>query len=93
MFHHNNSLLNNFIIQLPNNVILSPVDSARNLGVIFDNNLSSEQVRTTHFSCFDIVLHNSLFMISDVITLSQVRQLPIARGASTTRWIIFQSLY
>jgi len=30
------SKLNNPTIDLPNNVILSPVDSARNLGVIFD---------------------------------------------------------
>jgi len=40
------SKLNNPTIDLLNNVILSPVDSARNLGVIFDNNLSFAQ----HFS-------------------------------------------
>jgi len=34
-----NKLHNNPTIHLPNNVILSPVDSARNLGVIFDTNL------------------------------------------------------
>jgi len=33
------SQLNNPTIHLPHNVILSPVDSARNLGVIFDKNL------------------------------------------------------
>ena len=32
--------LNHPNIQLPNDVILSPVDSARNLGVIFDSNLT-----------------------------------------------------
>jgi len=37
------SKLNNPTIHLPNNVILSPVDSARNLGVIFDKNLSLVQ--------------------------------------------------
>jgi len=34
------SKLDNRIIHLPNNVILSPVDSACNLGVIFDKNQS-----------------------------------------------------
>jgi len=37
------SKLNNPTIQLPNNVILSPFDSARNLHVIFDKNLSYVQ--------------------------------------------------
>jgi len=37
------SELNNPTILLPNNVILSPVDSARDLGVIFDKNLSFAQ--------------------------------------------------
>jgi len=36
-------LSNNPTIHLPNNVILSPVDSARNLGVIFNKNLSFVQ--------------------------------------------------
>jgi len=35
--------LNNPTIHLPNDVILSPVDSPRNLGVIFDENLSFAQ--------------------------------------------------
>jgi len=34
------SKLNNPTIYIPNNVILSPVDSARNPGVIFDSCLS-----------------------------------------------------
>jgi len=34
------SKLDNPTIHLPNTVILSPVDSVRNLGVIFDKNLS-----------------------------------------------------
>ena len=34
------SELINPTIHLPNNVTLTPVDSARNLGVIFDNNLT-----------------------------------------------------
>jgi len=37
------SELNTPTIHLPNNVILSPVDSARNLGVIFNKNLSFAQ--------------------------------------------------
>jgi len=47
------SKLNNPTIYLPNNVILSPVDSARNLGVIFDNNLSSaKRISSLSKSCF-----------------------------------------
>jgi len=37
------SQLNNPIIHLPDNAILSPVDFARNIGVIFDKNLSFAQ--------------------------------------------------
>jgi len=37
------SKLNNPTIHPPNNVILSPVDSGRNLGVIFEKNLSFAQ--------------------------------------------------
>jgi len=37
------SKLNNSTIHLPSNVILSPVDSVRNLGVIVDTNLSLAQ--------------------------------------------------
>jgi len=44
---------NNPIIHLPNNVILSPVDSARNLGVIFDKNLSfAQHISSISKSCF-----------------------------------------
>jgi len=53
--YHNNSL-NSIIlpfIHLPNNVILSPVDYARNLGVIFDKNLSfAQHISSTPKSCF-----------------------------------------
>jgi len=47
------SKLNNPTIHLPNNVILSPVDSARNLGVIYDNNLSfAQHIFSIFKSCF-----------------------------------------
>jgi len=47
------SKLNNPTIYLPNNVILSPVDSARNLGVIFDKNLSfAQHISSISKSCF-----------------------------------------
>jgi len=47
------SKLNNPTIHLHNNVILSPVDSARNLGVIFDVNLSFVQhISSISKSCF-----------------------------------------
>jgi len=47
------SKLNNPTIHLPNNVILSPVVSARNLGVIFDKNLSfAQHISSTSKSCF-----------------------------------------
>ena len=41
------------IIHLPNNVTLSPVYSARNLGVLFDSNLTfSQQISAVSKSCF-----------------------------------------
>jgi len=47
------SKLNNPTIHLPNNVILLPVDYARNLGVIFDKNLSFVQhISFISKSCF-----------------------------------------
>ena len=47
------SKLSNPIIHLPNNVTLSPVYSARNLGVIFDSNLTfSQHISTVSKSCF-----------------------------------------
>jgi len=47
------SKLNNPTIHLPNNVILSTVDSAQNLGVIFDKNLSFVQhISAISKSCF-----------------------------------------
>ena len=43
----------NFNGNLPNNVTLTPVHSARNLGVIFDNNLFfSQRISATSKSCF-----------------------------------------
>jgi len=47
------SKLNNRTIHLPNNIILSPVDSDRNLGVIFDKNLSfAQHISSICKSCF-----------------------------------------
>jgi len=47
------SKLNNPTIYLPNNVILSPIDSARNLGVIFDKNLLfAQHISSISKSCF-----------------------------------------
>jgi len=47
------SKLNNPTIHLPNNVILLPVDSARNLGVIFDKDLSfAQHISSISKSCF-----------------------------------------
>jgi len=64
LVYHNNSLksinpkfiyLNNPTIDLPNDVMVSPVDSARNLGVIFDEYLSFAQ----HISAFSkLCFHN-----------------------------------
>ena len=40
-------------IHLPNDVTLTPADSARNLGVIFDNNLTfSQHISAISKSCF-----------------------------------------
>jgi hypothetical protein len=47
------SKLNSPTIHLPNNVTLSPVDSARNLGVILDKNLSyAQHISSVSRSCF-----------------------------------------
>jgi hypothetical protein len=47
------SKLSNAIIHLPNNVTLSPVHSARNLGIIFDSNLTfSQQISAVCKSSF-----------------------------------------
>jgi len=47
------SKLNNTAIHLPNNVILSPVDSAHNLGIIFDKNLPfAQHITAVSKSCF-----------------------------------------
>jgi len=47
------SKLNNPTIHLTNNVILLPVDSARNLGVIFDKNLLfAQHISSISKSCF-----------------------------------------
>ena len=41
------------INHISNNVIISPVDSARNLGVIFDKNLTfSDHISAVSISCF-----------------------------------------
>ena len=39
-------------IHLPNDVTLTPVDSARNLGVIFDNLTFSQHISAISKSCF-----------------------------------------
>ena len=45
--------INNPKIHLPNGVVLSPVTSARNLGVIFDNNITfSQHISSVSKSCF-----------------------------------------
>jgi len=47
------SELHNSTIHLPNNIILSPVDSARSFGVIFDKNLSfAQHIYAVFKSCF-----------------------------------------
>jgi len=53
VYHYKLSKLNNPTIHLPNNVILSPVNSVRNLGVIFDKTLSFVQhISSISKSCF-----------------------------------------
>jgi len=46
------SKLNNPTIHLPNNVILLPVDSARNLGVIYDKKSFAQHISSISKSCF-----------------------------------------
>jgi len=51
------SKLNNPTIHLPNNVILSPLDSAHNLDIIFDTNLSfAQHITAVSKSCFHNIL-------------------------------------
>ena len=58
------SKLSNPTIHLPNNVILTPVDSARNLGVIFDNNLTFFQhISAISKSCFHDLRDLSKYVI------------------------------
>jgi len=52
------SKLNNSTIHLPKNVILSSVDSARNLDVIFNKNLSfAQHISSISKSCFLNIRH------------------------------------
>jgi len=47
------SKLNSPTIHLPNNITLSPVDSARNLGIIFDKNLTfAQHISSVSKACF-----------------------------------------
>jgi hypothetical protein len=56
-------------ISLPGNVVLSPVTSARNLGVIFDSNMSlSEHISAISKSCFQHI--RDLQRIRNTISLS-----------------------
>jgi len=51
--YYSNSKLSNPTVHLPNNGILSYVNSARNLGVIFDKNLSfAQRISAVSKSCF-----------------------------------------
>ena len=60
------------LIHLPNGVNLSPVSSARNLGIIFDNNLSfSEHISSVSKSCFYHI--RDLRRIRNTIDLSTAR--------------------
>jgi len=66
------SKLNNPTIHLRNNVILLPVVSARNLGVIFDKNLSfAQHISSTSKSCF-LNIHD-LRLIRNTIDQTTVR--------------------
>ena len=58
------SKLSNPIIQLPNNVTLSPVYSARNLKVIFDSNLTFSLFLT--FSHISAVSKSCFYHIRDL---------------------------
>jgi hypothetical protein len=61
--------LQNPKISLPGNVVLSPVTSARNLGVIFDSNMSlSEHISAISKSCFQHI--RDLQRIRNTINLS-----------------------
>ena len=58
-------------IHLPNDVTLTPVDSARNLGVIFDNNLSFFQlVSAISKSCFHDIRDLRRKLIRNTIDLT-----------------------
>jgi hypothetical protein len=66
---HQLAKLQNPKISLPGNVVLCPVTSARNLGVIFDSNLSfSEHISAISKSCFQHI--RDLRRIRNTINLS-----------------------
>jgi hypothetical protein len=61
--------LQNPKISLPGNVVLSPVTSARNLGIIFDSNMSfSEHISAISKSCFQHI--RDLWRIRNTMNLS-----------------------
>jgi hypothetical protein len=58
------SKLNSPSIHLPNNITLTPFDSARNLGVILDKSLSfSQHISSISKSCFFNIFENGVFAI------------------------------
>ena len=74
-------------IHLPNDVTLTPVDSARNLGVIFDNNLTfSQHISAISKPCFHDIrdlmrIHNTIDLTTActiAIPLSFILKLTIA---------------
>jgi len=98
VYHKQLSKLNNPTIHLPNNVILSPIDSARNLGVIFDKNLSfAQHISSISKSCFlnirDLrrivillikLLHAPLLLLSFILKLTSTQSIYYTNESSST---------
>jgi hypothetical protein len=82
------SKLSNPMIHLPNNITLSPIYSAPNLGVIFDSNLTfSKHISTVSKSCFYYIrdLNILLIILQPVLLLllSFILNLTILHFSST----------
>jgi len=81
------SKLNNRTIHLPNNVILSRVDSARNLGVIFDKNLPfAQHIYSISKSCLG--LHNIRGLSGIRNTIDQTTACTIATALIHSKSVI-----
>ena len=95
MVCHKNSRNLPFIYLINNDVTLTPVDSARNLGVIFDNNLTvSQHISAVSKSCFHD--NRDLGRVRNTIDLTTARSLlslPLSSILKLTIATLYYSIF